>query len=249
MRWRKLKNTPKVSVGARPFSRRRETCQLFSHDVRCFTQFYTWASTSFLGVFGSPRNLQPRYNIAPTTTIDVVHDLAGDRVIVPMRWGLIPAWWRKSAKEVPATFNARRETIADKPMFRSALNAGRRCVIPISGFYEWETTPDGKQPFFISGAAEPVLGVAGLWERWRDPAGDEVLSATMIVQPANDFMGAIHTRMPTFVDPDDVNGWLSGTTGLETLRPASEELLTARMVSKRVNKVGNEEDATLIEAV
>lgn len=213
-----------------------------------FTQFYTWAEVhAFLSLVGPARNLQPRYNIAPTTTIDVAVQGQDGRALVPMRWGLIPGWWRKGVKEVPATFNARRETVVEKPMFRGAYKAGRRCVIPLSGFYEWKTEPDGKLPHFISGAAEPVLGVAGLWERWRDPEGEEILSATMIVQPANDFMGAIHTRMPVFVDKGDVEGWLSGEAGLDALRPADAELLRAWPVSKRVNKVGHDDDSTLTE--
>lgn len=94
-----------------------------------------------------------------------------------------------------------------------------------------------------------MLGVAGLWDRWRDATGEWIISATMIVQPTNDFMGRIHTRMPTFIDCGDVDGWLSGAVGLEVLKPASEELLTARPVSKRVNRVGNTEDASLVEPV
>lgn len=215
-----------------------------------FTQFFTWAEVhAFLDVLGAPRNIQPRYNIAPTDTIDVAAiGRDGDRKLVPMRWGLIPSWRNKPLRELPATFNARRESVAERPMFRDAYWQ-RRCIIPMSGFYEWINTPVGKQPFFISGASQPVLGVAGLWDRWRDPAGDWVISATMIVQPANNFMGRIHTRMPTFVDIEDVDSWLSGAAGLEALKPASEELLTARAVSKRVNKVGNSDDATLVHPV
>ncbi len=213
-----------------------------------FTQFYTWAALhAFLSMTGAPRNLEPRYNIAPTTTIDVALDRDAGRALVPMRWGLIPGWWKKNIKDVPATFNARRETVAEKPMFRGAYKAGRRCVIPMSGFYEWNTTPEGKQPHFISGGREPVLGVAGLWERWRDSEGEEILSATMIVQPANDFMGSIHTRMPVFVDRSDLDGWLSGEAGLDALKPAGEKLLQAWPVSKRVNRVGNNDDPTLTE--
>jgi putative SOS response-associated peptidase YedK len=69
----------------------------------------------FLSVFGTPRNLQPHYNIAPTTTIDVLRPGKEGRELVPMRWGLIPGWWKKSVKEVPATFNARAESVAEKP--------------------------------------------------------------------------------------------------------------------------------------
>ena len=215
-----------------------------------FTQFYTWAEVhEFLDVFGPARNLQPRYNIAPTDTVDVVLDRAGDRALEQMRWGLVPTWWNKPLKAVPATFNARRESVAEKPMFRGAFKAGRRCIIPMSGFYEWATLPDGKQPFFISGRDKPVLFVAGLHERWRTPEGEDLRSCTMIVQSANPFMATIHDRMPVFVDLEDVDGWLTGTAGPDALKPANADLLQAWLVSRRVNKTGGADDASLTEPI
>ena len=103
-----------------------------------FTQKYTWSEVhTFLSVFGTPKNLQPRYNIAPTTTVDVMRlDAEGRRELVSMRWGLVPFFWKKSLKKLPATFNARAETVHDRPMFRESFRR-RRCIIPASGFYEW----------------------------------------------------------------------------------------------------------------
>jgi putative SOS response-associated peptidase YedK len=100
-----------------------------------FTQRYTWSKVlEFMRVFGPARNLQPHYNIAPTMTVGVIRlDESGKRELVPMRWGLIPASWVKSLKEISATFNARAESVADKPMFRDAFR-GKRCIIPASGF-------------------------------------------------------------------------------------------------------------------
>ena len=114
-----------------------------------------------------------------------------------MRWGLVPAWWIKSLKELPSTFNARAETIAEKPMFRSAYGA-RRCIIPASEFYEWTGPKSDRQPRYISAAdGSPVLAMAGLWEGWTDPETKEsVLPATISVTAANKFMSAIHGRMP-----------------------------------------------------
>ena len=90
-----------------------------------FTQNYTWAEVhEFLSVFGTPRNLQPHYNIAPADTVDVIRPGAQSRELVPMRWGLIPCWWKKAAREMPATFNARAETVAEKPMFRTPSRRG-----------------------------------------------------------------------------------------------------------------------------
>ena len=155
-----------------------------------FTQHYTWAEVhAFLSVVGSPRNLRPRYNIAPTTTVDVVRLGEQGRVMVPMRWGLIPGWWKKSAREVPSTFNARAESVATKPMFRSAFKS-RRCIIPASGFFEWTGPLGHRQPHLFTAAdGSPVLALAGLWERWRAPkAGEDTLSCTIIVTNASAWM-------------------------------------------------------------
>jgi putative SOS response-associated peptidase YedK len=95
-----------------------------------FTQKYTWRELIELYRLTQPaRNLEPRYNVAPTSTIDAVRVRDGARELVPMRWGLVPSWWKKSLKDVPATFNARGETVAEKPMFRSAFKR-TRCTIP-----------------------------------------------------------------------------------------------------------------------
>jgi putative SOS response-associated peptidase YedK len=118
--------------------------------------------------------LRPRYNIAPTTAVDVIRlGENGQRELVPMRWGLIPGWWKKTAKEVPATFNARAESVVDKPMFRNAFKQ-RRCIIPASGFFEWTGAKAERQPHLFTAAdGSPVLAFAGLWDRWRDPASGE----------------------------------------------------------------------------
>src|SRR5438477_3884756 len=90
-------------------------------------------------------NLEPSDNVAPTDTIRVVIDQAGKRELIPVRWGLVPAWWKKSLKELPATFNARAESVAAKPMFKGAY-ARRRCIVPATGFYEWTGDKGKRQP-------------------------------------------------------------------------------------------------------
>jgi putative SOS response-associated peptidase YedK len=95
-------------------------------------------------------NTRARYNVCPTTTVDAILDQDGKRRLERMRWGLIPSWWSKPLKEMRlATFNARAETVATKPMFRSAFKRNR-CLIPLSGYYEWQDTPDGKQPWYFT---------------------------------------------------------------------------------------------------
>lgn len=225
-----------------------------------FTQHYTWAEVhAFLSLFGdlgTPRNLPPRYNIAPTTFIDVVttrirnREIVG-REMVPMRWGLIPDWWKKSRKDVPATFNARAETLAEKPMFRGALRY-RRCIIPASGFYEWTGGKGARQPHLFTAAdGAPVLAFAGLWDRWIDPDNfDEVISATIIVSVASAWMTPYHDRMPVLLEPPDFDAWLEGSLGLEALNPAPEGKLRAHPVSPRLNRTGvGDDDPTVIEPV
>ena len=189
-----------------------------------FTQHYTWEEVhAFLSVFGPARNLQPHYNIAPTDIVDVIQlNKEGDRELVSIRWGLVPGWWKKTAREMPATFNARAESVADKPMFRDAFKS-RRCIIPASGFYEWTGAKGAKQPHLFTAAdGSPVLGLAGVWDRWRDPAsGDEILSCTIIVCGASEWMQRFHDRMPVILEPKDFDGWLRGSLGPAALRCAA----------------------------
>jgi putative SOS response-associated peptidase YedK len=166
-----------------------------------------------------------------------------------MRWGLIPSWWKKTAKEVPSTFNARAETVASKPMFRAAFKHGR-CLIPASGYFEWQPTPSGKQPYYIGAADGSVLSMAGLWDQWTDiETGTRVRSCTIIVTTANALTRAIHDRMPVLIEPRDFGPWLSGEAGTELLRSAPDDALRLWPVSKRVNRTGNVDDPTLIEQI
>jgi len=123
--------------------------------------------------------LAPRYNIAPTTAIDVVRLADIGSELVPMRWGLIPGRWKKSAKEVPSTFNARAETVVQKPMFLSAFKR-TRCIVPASGYYEWCAIEGGKQPYFISAADGTVLSIAGLWDQWKETETGETISSASL---------------------------------------------------------------------
>lgn len=216
-----------------------------------FTQHYSWSEVqAFLSVFGAPQNLRPRYNIAPTTMVDVVRLTAeGARELLRMRWGLIPWWWKKPLTELPATFNARAEGVAQKPMFREAFRS-RRCIIPASGFYEWTEPKSARQPhLFTAGDGSPLLAFAGLWEHWRNPeTGEEVLSCTMIVSGASTWMEAYHDRMPILLGPQQFDRWLSGEMGAEELRPAAENALREWRVTPAMNRTGSgDDDPSLVE--
>lgn len=214
-----------------------------------FTQHYTWREIQELyGLVGAPRNIEPRYNIAPTTTIDVVVGGEGSRQLIPMRWGLIPWWWQKTIKDIPSTFNARAETVAGRPMFRDAFERFR-CIVPASGYYEWKPTAAGKQPYYITASDGTPLSFAGLWDTWKDAAsGNKLLSCTIIVTAANAFTRGIHDRMPVVLDRADIGAWLTGQAGTELLKPAADAVLRMWPVSKRVNR-SDSDDPALIEKI
>ena len=217
-----------------------------------FSQRYTWREIHDLyDLTGAARNLQAHYNIAPTDPVDVVRPSAGGATeLASMRWGLIPYWWKKPLKQLPATFNARAESVAGKPMFRDAFKR-HRCIFPASGYYEWIARPDGKQPYFISAAEGGVLSFAGLWDHWKSPeTGELVASCTIIVTDANALTRPIHNRMPVILDKAELAPWLNGAAGAELPRPAAEDRVRMWPASRRVNKTGSgDDDPTLIDEV
>ncbi len=162
--------------------------------------------------------------------------------------GLVPGWWKKPLNEVPATFNARIETVADKPMFRSAYKS-RRCIVPASGFFEWTGPAKARVPHYFTAADEsPVLPIAGLWDQWRDPDTDDlIISCTMLVRSANDWMARYHDRMPVILQSDEIAGWLDESLGAEAVQPVPAAALREWQVSPAVNKagVGDDDPATI----
>jgi putative SOS response-associated peptidase YedK len=169
-----------------------------------FTVKATWAELLALyrpTMDAPPHNLRPRYNVCPTDPVDVVTAGEGKRELVTMRWGLVPWWWSKPLKELRmATFNARAETAEAKPVFRDAFKRSR-CLIPMSGYYEWQNTPSGKQPwYFTARDGSSILTAAGLWDEWKNrETGERIKSCTMIVGEPSDFTVDIHDRMPVFL--------------------------------------------------
>jgi putative SOS response-associated peptidase YedK len=199
-----------------------------------------------------PHNMRPRFNVCPTTIIDTIVSQDRHRDLVPMRWGLVPSWWSKPLKEFKlATFNARAETVATKPFFRGPFKR-TRCLIPVSGYYEWQDTPSGKQPwYFTARDGSPALTAAGLWDEWKNPdTGMPLKSCTMVICGPNDFVAEVHDRMPVLLTEKDFEPWLSGTAGIELLKPAPNDLLQKWPVSKRVNSSrASDDDPTLIEKI
>ena len=169
-----------------------------------------------------------------------------------MRWGLVPRWWGQSLKDVKmATFNARAETVETKPFFRDAFKR-TRCLIPVSGYYEWQDTPGGKQPwYFTARDGSRALTTAGLWDEWRDRTSGETLkSCTMIITEPNKFVAEVHDRMPVLLAEKDFDPWLNGAGGMELLKPAPIDLLQKWPVSKRVNSSkASADDPTLVDYI
>lgn len=183
-----------------------------------------WVEEELAGVAA----MTPRYNVAPTQDVPLVrfaHREGGEMVPGWARWGLIPRWWRKPLKEWRAnTINARVETVAEAPSFRDAYrNPDSRCVIPMSGYYEWSTLTGKKEAYYISPAGnEPGLLALGLWSDVQLPdwAGRTV---TMLTEAANGRVAQIHDRQPVFVDADEARRWLDGEPLEGIARQADEK--------------------------
>jgi putative SOS response-associated peptidase YedK len=199
-----------------------------------------------------PSNVQPSFNVCPTDTVDVVVLADGRRILLPMRWGLIPGWWKKPLKEMRvATFNARRDTIATKPMFRDSFQR-RRCLLPASGYYEWMTAPDkSKHPFYFTRADGQPMTIAAIQDGWADPqTGEFIRSCAMVIGEPNKLVSEVHDRMPVVLEPKDFEQWERGDVkdAAALMRPADEDVLQKWPVSQRVNSSKTDkDDATLIE--
>lgn len=189
-----------------------------------------------------PDDYRPRYNIAPTQNVLAV--VAGPEGLRAgwLRWGLIPHW-AKDPTIGNRLINARAETIAEKPAFRSAFQR-RRCLIVADGFYEWARTPAGKRPMWIHLQSRRPFAFAGLWERWVSPEGEEVKSCTIVTTDANPFLRTIHDRMPVILPEPERGRWLDpsqdATSLLELLAPYPSDDLAAYEVSTLVNSPSND---------
>lgn len=218
-----------------------------------------------LALASLPR-LNPRYNIAPTQQVPVVRAAApapapgkedsrdeSRRRLDFLHWGLIPSWAKDSTIGA-RMINARSETAAEKPAFRSALRR-RRCLVPADAFYEWKKLAKGKQPYCIRMRDGRPFAFAGLWERWRHPEGEgeeiePIESFTILTTTANALMKSIHDRMPVIIPRQAYELWLDEEVQdpaklRDLLGPISGGLLEAYPVSKRINSPRNDDAACL----
>jgi putative SOS response-associated peptidase YedK len=159
-----------------------------------------------------PADLFPEpatYNAAPTQILPViVEDDAGERVVLPMQWGLIPRWRPADGKRSLAPINARAETILEKPMFRGLLRS-KRCIIPASGFYEWRKIDGRKQPYYITSDDGGLWGLAGLYDVTHDEGNRAAGSFSIITVGANELVAPLHERMPAILNREHEEEWIS----------------------------------------
>lgn len=213
-----------------------------------FTQKAPWENVSnqFDVKNAASKNLfQPRYNIAPSQSIVTIRDLENSREASALKWGLVPSW-AKDSDIGNRMINARAETITEKPSFREAFKS-RRCIIPASGFYEWQRVEKGtKQPHYFYLKETEVFGFAGLWEEWLDKTtGDLLETCTIITTEANEVLKPVHDRMPVILKAEDYDQWLDqkvkDTDKLQKLLvPYRAKEMDSHIVSRSVNIVSSD---------
>lgn len=190
------------------------------------------------GIYSS----EPNYNIAPSSRMPVVFEKGGKRLIAPFRWGLVP-FWADSINTGYSMINARCETLNSKKSFRKPFRS-QRCVVPASGFYEWEKTASGKTPYYITLKSSSLMSFAGLYETWTSEEGETVNSYTIITTPANKPMEELHDRMPAMLLDEEIDIWLnpentSADALQELLRPWPDDDIHYHRVHTNVNNARN----------
>lgn len=206
------------------------------------------------GISGEAPQVTPSFNIAPASEVAAVGaDAEGNPRLRKLRWGLVPHW-----ADDPAIgqrmINARAESVAQKPAFKSALQR-RRCLILADGFYEWRRPREGesgpKQPYYIRMADGAPYAFAGLWESWKSPEGERLQSTTIITTEANELIADIHHRMPVILDPAHYEAWLDPQTRdareiLPLLAAYPPENMRAHPVSTHVNQPANDDESCVV---
>jgi putative SOS response-associated peptidase YedK len=196
---------------------------------------------------GEDLSWAPRWNIAPTQKVPIVRQDRNEpnRTFSLVRWGLIPAWAKDSSIGFK-TINGMSETAAEKSAFRDAMKR-RRCLIPTDGFYEWKKLGrKEKQPYNFGMIDDSVFAFAGLWERWRDPAGEFIETCTILTTKPNSLVADVHDRMPVILKPEDYDLWLDpGMTDAaivaDCLKPFDPRLMKTYPVSTWVSRTENDD--------
>lgn len=185
-------------------------------------------------------SLDPRYNVAPTQNVGVIRccDDSAHYKYDALKWGLVPSWAPDPTKG-SSLINARSETVSEKPSFRHAIKYNR-CIVPVSGFYEWSHAGKEKHPHFISLKDSPVMSLAGIWENWKAPDSSVLETFSILTTAANKLLSSLHDRMPVILKPEDYGMWLNRNLHdphhLEGLyQPYPDDLMTFHEVPLLVN--------------
>jgi len=189
----------------------------------------------------------PNFNTAPTHTVPILRHEESVVVVDPMQWGLVPSW-SKDPSVGSKMINARSETITEKPSFRQSV-PGRRCIIPMSGFYEWDRSdPKRKIPYFVTREDGHLMLVAGIWT--PSPALDGRHTFSLITRESVDDLSYIHSRSPVELHADDALEWMCNPVPpLELFQPEIQPRFSARKVSTLVNSVRNNSASLLDDFV
>jgi putative SOS response-associated peptidase YedK len=185
----------------------------------------------------------PRYNIAPTQPVATVRQTGPDRLLSMMRWGLVPSWASDLAIS-GRLINGRSETVLQKPAFRDSF-LKRRCLIPADGFYEWKKAGKERRPFHFSMKDDSLFAFAGVWDRWKSPAGQVLESCSILTTAPNELLKDVHDRMPLILPHRHYRAWLTAPATeaerlAELLVPFDARLMRRYPVSALVNKPQNE---------
>ncbi len=183
--------------------------------------------------------LEAQYNVAPTQMVgSVLYDQDRQREFKQLRWGLIPSW-AKDPSMGAKLINARAETVAEKPAFRSAFKH-RRCLVVADGFYEWQQQKAQKQPFYFRLKNEELFAFAGLWEAWKSPQGEKITSCTILTTTANELVESVHHRMPVILQPQDYDLWLDPQSqSLEVVQELLHPYAATAMITYPVSTLVN----------
>ncbi len=191
--------------------------------------------------------LVPRYNIAPAQLSPIVIATEEGRSVHMARWGLVPSWSRDLSLGA-GMINAPAETLDQKPAYRTVFDA-QRCLVPASGFYEWQANGARTQPYKIAPKNKGLFAFAGLWEEWKPEAGEPVKTFTIITTQANKLLREVHDRMPVIIEPAEYRRWLTApaNTAKKLLVPYTSGMVIVP-VSDRVSSVKND-DAELLRPI
>lgn len=199
----------------------------------------------------------PRYNVAPTVQVPVIREVAGERKLSSMRWGLVPFFAKGLPNPKMTMHNARSETMRTSGAYRGPWNRRQRCIIPAKGFYEWHTDEvAGKHPFFIHDVEDHGFAFGGLWDSSTKADGTVIESCSIVTLPANALLMHIHNaganpgRMPLILPGERLQGWLNGPVdeAWEMVKPYAAGQMVAYQVGDKVNSSKNQGEDLLTPA-